>query len=105
LQYAPFYSVVPNGFSNSTQDSQATIFQTRTQAQSQSQLTLTGNNHRRNQPGILLATQDKYIVKRKHAFELESPFLGEGVGFEGFIYKTIVTQKLKFQSVAFKFCI
>ncbi len=60
-------NIVPNGPSNSTQDSQATFVQTQTQAQSQTQLTLTDNNPRRKQPGILLATQDKNIVKRKHA--------------------------------------
>ena len=32
---------------------------------------MTDNNPRRKQPGILLATQDKNIVKRKHALELE----------------------------------
>ncbi len=62
-------NIVPNG-TNSTQDS-ATVAQTQTQAQSQSQLTLTDNNYRRKQPGILLATQEKNIVKRKHALELE----------------------------------
>jgi hypothetical protein len=50
---------------------QAAVAQTQTQAPSQSQITLADNNPRRKKPGILLATQDKNIVKRKHALENE----------------------------------
>ena len=53
-------NMVPNGTSNSTQDS-ATVAQTQTQAQSQSQLTLTDNNPRRKQPGIFVShSRQKY---------------------------------------------
>ena len=45
--------------------------QTQTQAPSQSQIPLTDNNPRRQQPGILLATQDKNKVKSKHVLESE----------------------------------
>jgi hypothetical protein len=45
--------------------------QTQTQAPSQSQIPPTYNNPRRQQPGILLATQDKNKVKSKHVLESE----------------------------------
>jgi hypothetical protein len=45
--------------------------QTQTQAPSQSQIPLTDNNPRRQQPGILLAIQDKNKVKSKHVLESE----------------------------------
>ena len=38
---------------NSTQDNQAAVAQTQTQAPSQSQITLADNNPRRKKPGIL----------------------------------------------------
>jgi hypothetical protein len=56
---------------NSTQVTQAAVVQTQTQAPSQSQITLTDNNPRRKQPGILLETQDKNKVKSKHVLDLE----------------------------------
>ena len=64
-------NIIKNGPCTSTQVTQAVVVQTQTEAQSQSEITLTDNNPRRKQPGILLSTQDKNKVKSKHVLDLE----------------------------------
>ena len=64
-------NIIKNGPCTSTQVTQAVVVQTQTEAPSQSEITLTDNNPRRKQPGILLSTQDKNKVKSKHVLDLK----------------------------------